>query len=736
MPGQPTTPSTLSGHAAEIWRSAFQASYGSTCKDREDRDACAASIAWAAVKRGYQKGESGQWVARAIPDCEDYDMAYCERREFSGAKREKLAESGAAMEGGGYPIENAEDLKNAIHAIGRAKNRAATIAHIRKRAAALGLTALIPEEWGGATKKSLATPDIVERVAKRQKGAEIDRDLIQAMGGMFPAERPSDCDSRLWMSLPPVNRTVSALVARRHLIRRYTEAVDLAQESGWDVSANPSRPDDNIFSKWISGPDGYVLVRAILVRKSDSDEWYLRELSRGHAGSMASALDPGEVRHQGGYEVLRTLPNANAMVAKALSVTFDVGSPPVPALPHDLLNMGGADWQAYIESLARLPAVELTRRATEHQYRARMYRDQRDDHGYTNQLMKLDAVTAALEIQQGKLVSRGGQGSGHFGHAGRPGEVGGSADSGKGDRERGRGKGGAYPSSDVENYTDEDFRRAVAYMAKHNTTAQLRRRQDIAIAQARLAREQKNDRAALAIAIMEEILTQAVGVKNFRDWEVAGLSSNTREWQQEAQQSGAVSRGGPTSGFYGHAGRPGEVGGSLPSGEVAAEARPQGPRHYVVHYRNQGKAEHTPPMTQVEAKESASFLRFQGATGIRVVGPPSAEQTATVAEDAMPTQVAAGIRSAREFGPGSHQVTHATMISSGPEGATYGIYHAWLNVGGTRGPYINLNRRGVERVGTVRLGPNKYPTAADYVAWAQTHATPEWPAFTWRREPG
>jgi len=498
MPGQPTAPSTLSGHAADIWRSAFESAYGSTCKDREDRDACAASIAWSAVKKGYQKGEGGQWVARVIPDPQEV----------------------AAVE---TKVE---------------------------------------------TPKPPTTPDVVERVAKRQHGAEVDRQLIQAGYGPLPAERPSDCDSRVWMSLPLVNRTTSALVARRHLIRRYTEAVDLAQESGWDVAPNPSRPDDNIFSKWISGPDGYVLVRAILVRKSDSDEWYLRELSRGHAGSMASALDPGEVRYTGGYEVLRTLPNAKAMVAKALSVTFDVGSPPVPALPHDLLNMGGADWQAYIESLARLPAVELTRRATEHQYRARMYRDQRDDHGYTNQLMKLDAVTAALEIQQGKLVSRGGQGSGHFGHAGRPGEVGGSADSGKGDRERGRGKGGAYPSSDVENYTDEDFRRAVAYMAKHNTTAQLRRRQDIAIAQARLAREQKNDRAALAIAIMEEILTQAVGVKNFRDWEVAGMSSNTREWQQEAQQSGAVSRGGPTSGFYGHAGIPGHLGGSLPSGKT------------------------------------------------------------------------------------------------------------------------------------------------------------------------
>jgi hypothetical protein len=326
------------------------------------------------------------------------------------------------------------------------------------------------------------------------------------------------------------------------------------------------------------------------------------------------------------------------MVAKALSVTFDVGSPPVPALPHDLLNMGGADWQAYIESLARLSAVELTRRATEHQYRARMYRDQRDDHGYTNQLMKLDAVTAALEIQQGKLVSRGGQGSGHFGHAGRPGEVGGSADSGKGDGERGRGKGGAYPSSDVANYTDEDFRRAVAYMAKHNTTPQLRRRQDIAIAQARLAREQKNDRAALAIAIMEEILTQAVGVKNFRDWEVAGMSSNTREWQQEAQQSGAVSRGGPTSGFYGHAGIPGHLGGSLPRGEVAAEARPRGSGRPVL----------TDDMARIAGQDAGDrSMRGAGRTtwskedyGAAAAEynrlMPGTQETATVSEEATP----------------------------------------------------------------------------------------------------
>lgn len=59
-------------------------------------------------------------------------------RDFSTKKRKKLAKTGAAMPGGGFPIENREDLSNAKQAIGRAKNRAATIRHINERAKALG----------------------------------------------------------------------------------------------------------------------------------------------------------------------------------------------------------------------------------------------------------------------------------------------------------------------------------------------------------------------------------------------------------------------------------------------------------------------------------------------------------------------------------------------------------------------------------------------------------------------
>lgn len=68
-------------------------------------------------------------------------------RDFSTDQRQRLAKEGKAMPDGGYPIATEQDLRNAIQAIGRAKNRAATIAHIKRRASALGLSKLIPENW-------------------------------------------------------------------------------------------------------------------------------------------------------------------------------------------------------------------------------------------------------------------------------------------------------------------------------------------------------------------------------------------------------------------------------------------------------------------------------------------------------------------------------------------------------------------------------------------------------------
>ncbi len=87
------------------------------------------------------------------------------KRDVSTAERDRLASRGQAMPGGGFPIANVQDLKNAIQAIGRAKDRAATIAHIKRRARALGREDLVPDAW----KASL--PDVAKFAASDIQGA-------------------------------------------------------------------------------------------------------------------------------------------------------------------------------------------------------------------------------------------------------------------------------------------------------------------------------------------------------------------------------------------------------------------------------------------------------------------------------------------------------------------------------------------------------------------------------------
>jgi hypothetical protein len=57
--------------------------------------------------------------------------------------REKAAGKGQALPDGSFPIRDKADLKRASQALGRAKDRAKVLAHIRKRAKALGATDLV-----------------------------------------------------------------------------------------------------------------------------------------------------------------------------------------------------------------------------------------------------------------------------------------------------------------------------------------------------------------------------------------------------------------------------------------------------------------------------------------------------------------------------------------------------------------------------------------------------------------
>lgn len=64
------------------------------------------------------------------------------------AQRKAWAKSGVAMPDGSYYITNAQELDDAIHAVGRGNSNHNSIReHIIKRASALGLTSKIPPNW-------------------------------------------------------------------------------------------------------------------------------------------------------------------------------------------------------------------------------------------------------------------------------------------------------------------------------------------------------------------------------------------------------------------------------------------------------------------------------------------------------------------------------------------------------------------------------------------------------------
>lgn len=81
------------------------------------------------------------------------------KRAFSDEKRGEMAQEGSALPDGSYPIASENDLKNAIQASGRAKNKDEAKRHIMKRAKALGLSKLIPVNWVSGNEKAVQVED-------------------------------------------------------------------------------------------------------------------------------------------------------------------------------------------------------------------------------------------------------------------------------------------------------------------------------------------------------------------------------------------------------------------------------------------------------------------------------------------------------------------------------------------------------------------------------------------------
>lgn len=114
-------------------------------------------------------------------------------RTFTEEERRTMAKSGAAMPGGRYPIANAGDLQNAIHAIGRGKGSHAAIkAHIKKRAAALGLTDKLPEDWKAADPNDKDADDMADQEPEDEPDGDEAMPMDKKKKMMMPMKHAAD----------------------------------------------------------------------------------------------------------------------------------------------------------------------------------------------------------------------------------------------------------------------------------------------------------------------------------------------------------------------------------------------------------------------------------------------------------------------------------------------------------------------------------------------------------------
>lgn len=171
------------------------------------------------------------------------------KRKFTPGQRDKAASAGAAMPDGSFPIKTEQDLRNAIQAVGRAKDQGAAKAHIIKRARALGLTNLLPDGWVTSTKSEDPAEILAELEARLA--------TIEAKYDTSPVGKPGGKQN--WVDkaggLPPFVRAVAhALIRAGH---SQSQAIQLAvgvirrwAAGGGDVSEKTRAKAAATIARW------------------------------------------------------------------------------------------------------------------------------------------------------------------------------------------------------------------------------------------------------------------------------------------------------------------------------------------------------------------------------------------------------------------------------------------------------------------------------------------------------
>lgn len=136
----------------------------------KDKPAARAHIMKRARALGAENMIPANWAEKAVDWNVDEVVAVESevelKRMYAEDDRKKMAESGEAMEDGSFPIKDTTDLRNAIQAYGRAKDKEAAKAHIIKRAMALKAEDMIPMDW--------VPQDIQDKFKKGEKSEDAE----------------------------------------------------------------------------------------------------------------------------------------------------------------------------------------------------------------------------------------------------------------------------------------------------------------------------------------------------------------------------------------------------------------------------------------------------------------------------------------------------------------------------------------------------------------------------------
>jgi len=282
-----------------------------------------------------------------------------EKAEFSAEQRRQLAESGVAMPDGAFPIRNAEDLRNAIGAFGRAKNKAAVARHIKRRAAALKLTDLLPEDGAladllskgldaSATDGDTMTPEEkaaieqakkdLEQMTKRAERAEQVAQLTDAQRAIMPTDEKARDE---FLALAPE--------AREALVRK-------AQKDAADENAVVETIDGMAFRK---NDDPRLLAMAKQARKDREEraaaQKQLREEQlRKRAKEELSHLPGDEATKVALLDAVEAMPQATReSIAKILQAHDGGLSESFRTAGVRGEPAGGNDPEAELEKLAK-----------------------------------------------------------------------------------------------------------------------------------------------------------------------------------------------------------------------------------------------------------------------------------------------------------------------------------------------------------------------------------------------